>query len=318
MHVPSKGLLLTETLVLASILLVALVPHQTALAQEGKAALSAVVTSDGKEYRAPHSTAGSVRPSPGRGPLSPIPPVQSEPDEPPAFFDPESVIGEDGRVQVTNTEEYHWRAVAQVRITWPNGDSDGCTGWFIGPRTVATAGHCVHTDEHGTGWATSIKVYPGCDGAYKPYGYSSAHRLFSVTGWTKHKYKNYDYGAIQLNSPLGDTVGWFGFHTDSGSDLDEITVRITGYPGDKPYGTMWTDKDKTKRVWARLLFYRVDTAGGQSGAPVYHQHGDCYPCSVAIHTRPVASDPYGDYNLGVRITGSVFDNLVDWKNHSYP
>lgn len=308
---------------LVGVLLVSLiavaVPFHAALAQGP----DTVVSSDGQVYEAPDLFAA------GRGPryepsaegvenafdLSlladdlPVGGIES-------MF-PSSVIGPDGRTRVNSTTTYPYRAVAFLYITWPNGATGSCTGWFIGSRTVMTAGHCVHSTG---GWATSIKAYPGRNGSSQPYGYSTAYRLFSVTGWTQNKDINYDYGAVQLNSPLGNTVGWFGFRWQS-SNTFSGAYTITGYPGDKPYATMWmmTDNPGIRRVETYRLFYAIDTYSGQSGSSVYHNYSStCNPCGVAIHTNGVGADPNGQYNSGTRIRQAVFNNMVNWKNYPYP
>jgi glutamyl endopeptidase len=231
----------------------------------------------------------------------------------------ESVIGADGRTRVSTTTSYPWRAIAHLVVTWRNGTSGGCTGWFIGPRTVATAGHCVYNSSRG-GWASSIRAYPGRNGSSTPYGYGTSYRLFSVTGWTSSGNHEYDYGAIQLNSTLGNTVGWFGFRWQS-SNTFSGAYRVTGYPGDKTYGTMWTMEENPgiRAVTTRKLWYNIDTAGGQSGAPVYHNYSStCTACGVAIHAYGTGTSPYTQYNSGTRITQEVYNNLTAWKNRAYP
>lgn len=232
---------------------------------------------------------------------------------------PGSVIGADGRIRVNPTTSFPYRAIAQLRVTFPNGGTYGCTGWFIGPRTVATAGHCVYNSSYG-GWATVITAYPGKNGTSTPYGSSTAYRKFSVTGWTQSRNWNYDYGAIQLNSPLGNTVGWFGFRWQS-SNTFSGSYTVTGYPCDKPSGTMWrmSDNPGIRGVNTYHLFYQIDTYGCQSGSPVYHNYSSsCSTCSTAIHSYGTGQSPYPQYNSGTRITQSVFNNLVAWKNYTYP
>src|SRR5687768_6326230 len=55
----------------------------------------------------------------------------------------ESVIGRDERVRILDTDLYPWSAICALRMRGPSGGAMG-TGWFIGPRTVITAGHCVY------------------------------------------------------------------------------------------------------------------------------------------------------------------------------
>jgi glutamyl endopeptidase len=238
----------------------------------------------------------------------------------------ESVIGTDSRYQITATTSYPNRAIAYLYVAFPNGAAGSCTGWFIGIRTVATAGHCVYSAADG-GWATTVRVYPGRNGRSAPYGYSNKYRLFSVTGWTVSGSQYYDYGAIQLpnraatGTPLGSTVGYFGFRWQS-SNVFSGTYTVRGYPGDKPSATMWTMSGPvySNTTYSRKLWYKMDTAGGQSGSPIYSYYTGCGYCGVGIHAYaavnwPGASPPY---NSGTRINQSVFTNLLNWRNYAFP
>lgn len=226
---------------------------------------------------------------------------------------PSSVIGSDGRKKVTNTTTYPYRANAFLEVDFPSGGGT-CTGWFVGPRTLVTAGHCVY-DVDFNEWADSIKVYPGRNGNSTPYGSAYACFLWSVNGWVNSENTNYDYGAIILSpsDDLGNTVGWYGyFWTSDGNSLDEDLVRIYGYPGDKSYGTQWGMQNRIKQVATRKLFHNVDTAGGQSGSAVYETRSNG-PYANSIHTNGVyGSSPY---NRSTRITKDVFNNIKSWKNN---
>lgn len=221
----------------------------------------------------------------------------------------EVVIGLDTRVRV-NTLPYPSRAVAL--ITFSGGR---CTGWFIGPDTVATAGHCVHTGGSNGRWISrsSVRVYPGYDHHTAPYGWCSARRLYSVRGWTRSRNERYDYGAIKLNCRVGDTVGWFGFFSrPATSSMNDYPTTISGYPGDKPL-QQWQSSDKVRATETRQVFYSNDTAGGMSGSPVWYDRNG--PYAMAIHAYGThGSFPHSSYNHGTRIVKPVFDNLLSWKN----
>jgi glutamyl endopeptidase len=219
----------------------------------------------------------------------------------------ESIIGEDTRTQVNDTTAYPYSAIVQIE-----SDIGGCTGWLIGPHTVATAGHCVY-DPNQHKWASYARVYPGRNGDELPYGSANAQVLYSVVGWTQNGDSNYDYGAIKLDSDIGNDAGWFGYRWQTGS-MDGIWENISGYPGDKTYGTQWEDRDQIRQTAPRKLFYANDTYGGQSGSPVYEvdSHSDCDFCAIAIHTSGVYSG--SSYNRGTRITEAVFENFNRWKN----
>lgn len=221
--------------------------------------------------------------------------------------EPESVCGVDNRTRISPANRYPWRAICKLIITRADGRTSGCTGWFIGPRTVMTAGHCVYSHAAG-GWARRIEVVPGMDAANRPYGSQVGTSFRSVTGWTRDRSPEYDYGAIILpNNTLGNRVGWFGFTSLSNSSLNNLLVNNSGYPGDKPFGTQWFNAGRITRVTNRRLYYMLDTAGGQSGSPVW-RYRDGQRHAVGIHA-------YGGCpNKSTRITRPVYDRMLEWKN----
>jgi V8-like Glu-specific endopeptidase len=121
---------------------------------------------------------------------------------------------------------------------------------------------------------SQIVVVPGRNGAQQPFGQVISKRFRSVTGWTTSRNRNFDYGAILLGSDerLGDTVGSFGWDVRGDAALMGHTVNISGYPGDKPAGTQWFHANAITSVSPSTFTYQIDTAGGQSGAPVWMLH----------------------------------------------
>lgn len=218
----------------------------------------------------------------------------------------ESIIGSDSRTRVKDPSAYPYRAIVHIE-----SDIGNCTGWLIGPDTVATAGHCVY-DPNQKEWASWARIYPGRNGNEAPYGSANAKRFYSVTGWTVQSHPDYDYGAIKLDKSLGNQAGWFGYRWQSAS-LNGVRENVSGYPGDKDYGTQWEHWDQIRETTTYKLIYNNDTYAGQSGAPVYQDsYQNCGVCSLAIHVNGV----YGgkNSNRGTRITQQVFNNLNIWKN----
>lgn len=225
------------------------------------------------------------------------------PDE---FEIPESVCGNDDRVRIRSVTRIPWRWNAQLIITMRNGGMSRCTGWFIGPHTVMTAGHCVFSHSAG-GWARRIEVIPGMDATLRPFGSQVGTSFCSVKGWTVSRKPGYDYGVIKLpNNSLGNKVGWFGFAALSDASLRRLLVNNAGYPADKPFGTQWYNAGRITKVTSRRLYYMIDTYGGSSGSSVWrYQNGKRH--AVGIHA-------YGGCpNKATRITKAVFNNMKAWK-----
>jgi len=229
--------------------------------------------------------------------------------EPPPLT--ETVHGPDDRVQITQTAAYPWRVHASLLIVAADNSTWIGTAWFIGARTLVTAGHCVFIKNSGIpgrdGWVKSIDVMPGRNAATLPYGTVKSTSFRSVTGWTERGDQNFDYGAIRIPTDLGSRTGWFGFGVYGEADLRGTVANISGYPGDKPTGTQWYDNHGVAAVDERKVYYDIDTMGGQSGAAVYRIK-DGKRTAIAVHA-------YGGgvTNSGTRITRPVYDNLVAWN-----
>jgi glutamyl endopeptidase len=221
----------------------------------------------------------------------------------------EVVIGTDDRTQVGDTDQYPWCCIASLLITANNGTNWIGTGWLVGPRILLTAGHCVYMADQG-GWVSQIEVIPGRDGDNRPFQSCFASDFRSTNGWLQSSDRDYDYGAILLpaENRYGDQLGWFGYEVRGDSDLQNLLVNLSGYPGDKPSGTQWFHKNNIAGVNDQILTYQIDTAGGQSGAPVWVKKDDGSRYGIGVHTN---GDLTG--NSATRITQQVYDNITSWR-----
>ncbi len=321
MHKKINPILIVVTVLM---LVVGAAVTRPALAQEGTTDPNTPVSNIGGLLPMPEAASVSaVAPTRGTGRLAPT----SEQAINPEYLNaaamesaiPESVIGADGRIRINPTTSYPSRAIAWLYVTWADNSAGTCTGWFIGVRTVVTAGHCVFNTTAGPayGWAASITVYPGRNAALSPYGSTTAHRLFSVSGWTGSTGNpTYDYGAIQTNIAKGSTTGTFGFRWQSSNSFPG-TFTVRGYPGDKPSGTMWTMSGLITAVATSRMWYSMDTFGGQSGSPLYQVYNSVCCYGVGVHTYGTSVSPYFG-NSATRIRQAVFNNFIYWRGIAYP
>jgi glutamyl endopeptidase len=220
----------------------------------------------------------------------------------------EVVIGDDDRTQVGNTNQYPWRCIASLLITASDGTSWIGTGWLVSPRLLLTAGHCVYMHNQG-GWASQIEVIPGRNADDRPFSSCIATNFRTVQAWMSDKDRNYDYAAILLpeNCRYGDQLGWFGYTVKGDDELTSLKSNLSGYPGDKPAGTQWFHSRTLTDVDERVLTYDIDSAGGQSGAPVWMRTQDGSRYGIGIHTN---GDLAG--NSATRINQEVFNNISSW------
>ena len=223
------------------------------------------------------------------------------------YSQPATVCGADDRARITPANDTPWRWICKLLMTFAGDRRFVGTGWFIGPRTVMTAAHCLHSQE--LGWAQSIEVIPGMDENRRPYGSQFGVSFRATRGWIDDPKPDYDYGAIILpDDTMGNRVGWFGFAALGDNELQGLAVNTSGYPGDKPSGTQWFNAGGITRVEERRIFYMIDTMGGQSGSPVWRRVND-ERHAVGIHA-------YGGCpNSAARITTAVFNNMLSWRDN---
>jgi V8-like Glu-specific endopeptidase len=226
----------------------------------------------------------------------------------------ELINGTDDRMRIADPSKPPWCMNASLRIFGPDHNVYLGTGWFISPRTLITAGHCVYihdADLRFHDWVKAIQVMPGRNGDSFPFTPVTATSFFSVAGWTRDKNPDYDYGAIVLPSDLGDQTGVYGIGVFEEEWLKQKIANIAGYPGDKigpEDGTQWYDRRPIMSVDEHQIYYDVDTWGGQSGSAVWVVDGkDRYAVGIHAYGEPPAC------NAATRITPAVMANMRAWK-----
>jgi glutamyl endopeptidase len=231
----------------------------------------------------------------------------------------ETVIGEDDRVRIDDTNSLPWRMIAALRLIPrpPLTTTYIGTGWFIGPRTLLTAGHCVHSPTDFDGWIGSIEVSPGRNGDSFPGGTVRATRFSALQQWINSADADYDIGCIQLSESLGDTVGYFKIASLSDSDLTNALVNVSGYPGDLDDGrSQYFHANRVLRTSAHRVYYDVDTYGGQSGSPVWVQSSPtAEPQAIAVHaygTGGTAPSLGITANSGPRLSADIVATVKEW------
>jgi len=133
----------------------------------------------------------------------------------------------------------------------------------------------------------------------------------TLAQWKLNQPAGFDAGVIWLDTPIGRTLGNFGFQALSDSALNQLPVESAGYPDDRdlgrPIGTPMRCDDRVRSVLPRLLATQLDTRMGQSGSPVFTRDAAGRPITLAIHA-------YGNsqMNHAVRLTPDLVQQLATW------
>ena len=230
----------------------------------------------------------------------------------------------DRRKQILETEKAPWRMICSMEIVSQNNLRFVGTGWFVAPRTLITAGHCVFDKRELGGWARTINIFPGRNGDRPVPLETTSSSSFSTTDrWLETQDPDYDYAAIHLDSDLGSQIGTFGIAVLPDDELTDRLVNVSGYPLQPGFGKeQYFHANRVKALTARRLFYDVDTMGGQSGSPVWaYEDGSEDPIVIGIHAYGVGGTP-ADLNLnansGPRILPEVLDVIKGWIAQGNP
>lgn len=229
----------------------------------------------------------------------------------------ESFIGDDDRTRVLDTQLSPWRQIAALRIFSPFGAHLG-TAWFVGPKTLVTAGHCVYHERDMGGWAQAIEVSPGRNGDEIPIRVE-AIEFSALDRWIETHDPNFDIAALHLEDPIGEQFGWFAVASLPSEDLPNYLVNISGYPKRPGSGEQqWFHMNRISHVEQRRIYYDVDTFGGQSGAPVWiHETPESEPLVIGIHAYGEGATPSSlgiEANSAPRIIPEVLDQIKAWIN----
>lgn len=164
-------------------------------------------------------------------------------------------------------------------------------------------------------WMLPARVAPGRYSGGDPWGRWDVTSGTIYTAWVNGDWE-FDIAVLTIsdigsgfNSRIGDYMGYLGMRTQP-CTYNENDWRITGYPGDKPAGTVWNTgvcDDWNYACGSRKIYHKCDTAGGMSGSSIR----DLSSSIVAVHAYG-GGDSGAGYNSGTAITSFHLGNIQYW------
>lgn len=214
----------------------------------------------------------------------------------------------DTRTEITNVNSY--KKVVYVKAYFNVSSTQYATaqgtGAMISNEGVLTAGHVIYSQEYG--WPYKVEITPGGLNSSAETITLSSGSVVSVKGWTEDGNYEYDYGVLQLDTPLN--IGYYGTkYYGSSSSLKGQTVNRYGFPSDQDGDNIWKATGNVDIIRDKQFSYTDGYgAGGESGGPVIMSSNGRI---VGVHsgTSTVSGETYG---MAVRIRSEIVDFIVEY------
>jgi V8-like Glu-specific endopeptidase len=214
-----------------------------------------------------------------------------------------------------------------VQMTMKRGKKYGGTAFFIHPRVLLTAGHNLRKRPQFI--FTRVKSITLRVGATSPNDYLDKKKykttqndnIYTLNSFNKSYNIYEDYGVIilpddELFKKIGGTFKLTTYNADL---LNEKEINIAGYPTDKDFCSMWTDKTNNFFEYTntinnpkelQYLKYDFFTKKGVSGAPIwYSENNENYV--FAIHTYGSNNDDK-KCNTATLITEEIYNDISNF------
>ena len=229
-----------------------------------------------------------------------------------------TIFPPDTRFEIADTTKPLWRTITLLLVYDQFDELVGsCSGVFLNYNVVLTAAHCIY---NGGDYAWSIVAAPGAETEGPPFGLGDAIYYAVPQGWvdgngalpsgTLKPPSPYDWGIITFaGDPFGGRLAPYpvmAHAEDTFFAAASTMIGTAGFPGDKPFASMWAADSFEYFVDNTYLYTLVDIFSGQSGSPIFAiDEDDFFIFSVVSGGNDFA-------NRSVRFTPIVLNALKQY------
>ncbi|MGQ0794546.1 MAG: trypsin-like serine peptidase [Deltaproteobacteria bacterium] len=222
---------------------------------------------------------------------------------------PEIVFGADDR-QVYYPSGYPWRCIGRIFV-WTN--PSGSPAWTGSGALVG--GNVVLTASHVCPWGSSPWMMQFVPASYDGVSLNGVSSYVQTYRGYKNHGQGDDMAILKLYTPLGNSLGYFGYKTYNDDWEDGNYWTRCGYAlavagGQRPNHVSWfpiTDDDNDGA--GVELEYKADSSGGDSGGPVF---GWWSGSPYVIGTHSGGEDNFGEPKQNVAAGGGALSSLIKW------
>jgi len=230
-----------------------------------------------------------------------------------AYFSSSRLVPTSARVH------YPYRTNGKLFFQIPGRGNFICSAAVLRPRTILTAGHCVHKGSGGSsGFYKKFLFVPAYHNGSAPYQAWNWRWVITTGAWASgngNVPNKADFAIIQLEDrrfgsqikKIGQVTGWLGYRTNA---LRPNHTKKIGYPGNFDNGQIMhqVDSQHYKKGGQSTVLYGSDMRGGSSGGAWIENFG----VKAAGQTgglkpwpnRIVGVTSYGYVAVGPKVQGS--------------